>query len=315
MTTSIVRTLASSLNRVLHTFNLHISRYSTYQWVAQRSWDPKDIEALTLSAAQQLARAGDRSRAEIEAELATASWYHTYEILPGIMTPGRSEFNAKALLDQNDIPQDLSGKKALDIGAWDGPLSFELERRGAEVTALDIQYPDNTGFNVAKRILNSRVRYIQASVYDLTTVLKEKFDLICFLGVFYHLKHPIYAFEQIASALARDGLVLFGGECLLQYAETLKGDPSPVDIKKIAASDVPVALCYPGRYKNASNWFVPNVACLRSWMQACGLEMIGYETTMPGPTTFPVQRIHGAARKVSDLASTEEHTIYQKNWG
>jgi 2-polyprenyl-3-methyl-5-hydroxy-6-metoxy-1,4-benzoquinol methylase len=54
----------------------------------------------------------------------------------------------------------------LDIGAWDGPFTFELERRGAQVTALDIQDPDVTVFNAVKEIKNSSATYVCGSVYD-----------------------------------------------------------------------------------------------------------------------------------------------------
>jgi tRNA (mo5U34)-methyltransferase len=68
-------------------------------------------------------------------------------------------------LDYYGIPEDLTGKSALDIGAWDGLYSFELERRRASVVALDIQDPERTGFNIARKIKNSSVKYLKCSVY------------------------------------------------------------------------------------------------------------------------------------------------------
>jgi tRNA (mo5U34)-methyltransferase len=80
-------------------------------------------------------------------------WKHSFEIIPGVVTPGDWGFtnSASQLDDIYGMPKDLTGLRALDIGALDGVHSFELERRGAQVTAIDIQSPDVTGFNIAKK--------------------------------------------------------------------------------------------------------------------------------------------------------------------
>ena len=74
--------------------------------------------------------------------------------------------NPKLYLDELGISQDLSGLRTLDIGAFDGPFTFELERRGAHVTALDIQDPDITVFNAVKAIKHSSANYVRGSIYD-----------------------------------------------------------------------------------------------------------------------------------------------------
>jgi SAM-dependent methyltransferase len=259
-------------------------------------------------------------------KISDTSWYHSYELVPGLKTPGILPIDAAEILDSLNIPKNLEGKQALDIGSWDGPIAFELEKRGASTIAVDIQNPNNTGFNVAKEILNSDVNYIQSSVYDLTTVLDHKsFDLICFFGVFYHLKHPILAFEEISKVLKNEGILIFEGECFLNYAEpyqyfknyqNLEDSSSSYDeeISIIASSSLPITLCYPGQFKNSSNWFIPNVACIFSWLDACGLEMICYHlyNNKDSPSN-PLQRITGIAKK-SQSGIREEHPIVPKNW-
>ena len=84
-------------------------------------------------------------------------WYLSFEIVPGVITPGITAVDPKSRLELFGLPDDLRGARALDIGTWDGPVAFELERRGASVTALDIQDPNLTGFNTAKAILGSHV--------------------------------------------------------------------------------------------------------------------------------------------------------------
>ena len=140
------------------------------------------------------------TRTEIVSLIASVRWYHGWEIVPGIETPGQCKLDPRDQLDAIGVPGDLSGFTAMDTGTYDGALAFELERRGATVVATDIQDPDRTGFNAAKSILGSRVQYIRSSVYDISKAV-GKFDLILFCGVYYHLKHPVLAFEEMDKIL------------------------------------------------------------------------------------------------------------------
>lgn len=243
------------------------------------------------------------------------SWYHRFEILPGYFTPGTIEFPAAIILDDQGIAKDLTGMRALDIGTWDGPLAFELERRGATVTAVDIQDPDSTGFNVAKRVLGSKVAYRRATVYELADLAIPEQDLVCFRGVYYHLKYPMLAFEKISSILKIGGLLYFEGECLLHYAEDLNGQRTDLDISALAASDVPLAMFCPGRFKDGSNWFVPNLACLKSILQTTGMELVRHRLfSKPDQKPYPAQRFVGLARKTQAFSETSEHPVYENRW-
>lgn len=129
---------------------------------------------------------------EARALIKSVTWYHRFQLRPGLVTPGVEEFDAGPICDSMGIPHDLTNKRALDIGSWDGPLAFEMERRGAEVIALDIQDPNRVGFAVARRILQSRVEHIRASVYELDQLGLGQFDHIAFRGIYYHLKAPFW---------------------------------------------------------------------------------------------------------------------------
>ena len=232
-------------------------------------------------------------------------WYQTFEIVPGVFTPGMLRTNAKESFDYFGIPPDLRGKQVLEIGTWDGPIAFEAEARGATVTALDIQDPSRTGFNVAKEILKSNVTYIQGSVYDAAKLLGpgKTFDYIFFLGVFYHLKHPILAFEELSKLLNDDGALVFEGECLRFYCEDEAGVRMDDEcIRKLASSNVPVTLFYANKYKgDDSNWFIPNYVCLKGWMEAAGLEIIRHSFHEVPDGERPLQRVGGVAHRVSGL--------------
>lgn len=126
-------------------------------------------------------------------------WYHSIEIAPGIITPGRIPHSyLKQLLRRIALPENLEGLSVLDIGAWDGFFSFEAERRGARrVVALDLHPPDRYGFAIARDLLGSHVEYIQGSVYDLSPEVHGEFDIVLFLGVLYHLRYPLLALDRI----------------------------------------------------------------------------------------------------------------------
>ena len=101
------------------------------------------------------------------------------------------------------IPEDLTGYTVLDIGAWHGFFSFECERRGADrVVAIDRFAWDKFGmkeFLNAKDSLGSNVEYHHADVHELDADTLGTFDLVLFLGVFYHHRNPLQALENIRS--------------------------------------------------------------------------------------------------------------------
>ncbi len=216
-------------------------------------------------------------------------WFHAFEIVPGIITPGEFRVDARAKLNKFfGLDQSLAGKRILEIGTWDGAYAFELELRQAEVVATDIQAPDATGFNTGKQILKSQVTYVQTSVYDLQQHVDGLFDIVLFMGVFYHLKYPLLAFEQIRRMLKIGGLLLFEGECFSHYAETSNNTKlwtklalNSLLLTLVAHSEIPIALSYRGTYKSASNWFIPNVACLKNWLLATGFDIQRFQTSFP----------------------------------
>src|ERR1700722_19678980 len=129
-------------------------------------------------------------------ELAKLGYYHSIELPDGRVIPGLQSIETQRLrLAQFPIPQDLRGKRVLDIGAWDGWFSFEMERRGASVVAVDAT--SKTRFLEAKAMLNSKVEHVVADICHLTPRDIGYFDIVLFFGVLYHLKHPMLALERV----------------------------------------------------------------------------------------------------------------------
>lgn len=127
--------------------------------------------------------------------------YHTIEI-PGSDLPGggvlpglQSTEHLRWRLSLFGLPEDLRGKRVLDIGAWDGWFSFECERRGAQVVAVDC-VALNT-FLEARELLRSNVEYLTLDVAELSAAKLGRFDIVLFFGVLYHLRHPLLGLEKV----------------------------------------------------------------------------------------------------------------------
>ena len=239
---------------------------------------------------------------EVQKLVDAKSWYHGYEIMPGVMTKGKFEVDPPRAFDFLGVPADLSGKRALDIGAWDGPYTFELERRGAQVTAFDIQDPDRTGFNTAKQILNSCVEYVRGDVLALPEEWMATFDVVFYLGVFYHLKTPLVAFQNICRALKPDGMMYFEG-AILDFADRV--DPAWRKRRRLIKrmAELPVAYFAREEYcGDKSNWFIPTHLCVQDWIRSTGFEIVR------SGRDEELSRSWGAARKRDDF-QPDEHFV------
>ncbi len=180
-------------------------------------------------------------------------WWHQIELPGGHLTPGpdRSAEKLAALR----LP-DLRGKTVLDVGALDGYFSFAAERRGASrVVALDTymwQKPGGKdGFEYARGALGSNVESVEVEVLDISPETVGRFDVVLFLGVLYHMRHPLLALERIAE-VTEELLVL----------ETL------VDLTFLRS---PAAAFYPwALFRDDTNWWGPNQAAVVGMLRSVG---------------------------------------------
>ena len=197
-------------------------------------------------------------------------WYHQIEIRPGIVTPGIND--STNTLRRLDLPARCDGLRVLDIGARDGFFSFELERRGAEVVAIDYIDPSASGFAVARELLGSQVQCAVCNVYDIDPGRHGTFDIVLFLGLLYHLRDPLLALDRIWEVCRPDAILALETQ-LLDNALLVDGGR----FRRLADIDPQLRrTClmqfYPGDSLNgdASNYWAPNAACVRGLFDAAG---------------------------------------------
>jgi tRNA (mo5U34)-methyltransferase len=214
----------------------------------------------------QLKLTVDQIRAKIAA---VPYWFHRIELAEGIVTPGEDDTPAKARWFE--LPTDLKGKRVLDIGCYEGYFSFECERRGAEVVAIDI-IPPNTGFSLVHETLQSTVNFRQASIYELTPENFGEFDLVLCLGVIYHLRHPLLGLERIHS-ICKDQLIIETQICDHYFIDS-QGQPQSLVTLAPNLADQPIVQFYPGAQLNndPSNWWAPNLAALNGMLVSSGFQ-------------------------------------------
>jgi SAM-dependent methyltransferase len=202
-------------------------------------------------------------------------WYHTLELPGGIVTPGRIDLRKVA---PRLLPDDLRGLRALDVGTFDGFWAFELERRGAEVVAIDIdrvgdaQLPPGNrtrlernaqdldlalsrGFDIAAELLGSSVEHVTCDGLELTPeAIGGPVDFAFIGALLIHLRDPVRALERVFGALT-------AGARLYQ----------------LESISLPLTVLHPRQpvarlntLRTAFNWWGPNWATLRDWVRTAG---------------------------------------------
>jgi tRNA (mo5U34)-methyltransferase len=214
-------------------------------------------------------------------------WFHNLHLPDGAQTApdhGLGDFPAVKWAQIADhLPRDLAGWTALDIGCNAGFYSFELARRGARVTGLDVDehYLAQARWAAGQYGLADQVRFEQAQVYDLAH-RTERYDLVLFLGVLYHLRYPLLGLDIVAEKVGR--LMVF-------QTLTMPGDEVVTDTSTLGI-DNRERLLAPGWPKMAfiehelasdpTNWWAPNHAACEALLRATGLRV----TARPGDEIY-----------------------------
>jgi tRNA (mo5U34)-methyltransferase len=188
------------------------------------------------------------------------------------------------------LPERLDGKTVLDIGCNAGFYAMEMKRRGAaRVLGLDSDEDYLAQARFAAEVNSLDIEFRKLSVYDVGA-LGERFDLVIFMGVLYHLRHPLLALDLIHEHVAGD-LLLFQS---MQRGSDRVAEVAPdYDFWTTAQfddADYPKLHFVEQRYAaDPTNWWIPNRACVEAMLRSAGFSIAAH----PEPEVYLCRR--GAA--------------------
>jgi tRNA (mo5U34)-methyltransferase len=173
------------------------------------------------------------------------------------------------------VPEDLTGKSVLDIGCNAGFYSIEMKRRGASrVLGIDSEPMYLAQGRFAAEVLGMEIEFRQLSVYDVAQ-LREKFDLVIFMGVLYHLRHPLLALDLIREHVAGDLLLFQSMQRGSQEVGTLTSDYDFWETDVFDRPDFPRMHFIEKRYAHdPTNWWIPNRACVEAMLRSARFRIL-----------------------------------------
>lgn len=207
-------------------------------------------------------------------------WFHNIE-LEGIPTAPNHFLgdypSVKWCKFAHAVPADLTGKTVLDIGCNAGFYSLEMKRRGAQrVLGVDFDEAYLEQARFAADVAKAEIEFRKLSVYDVAA-LGERFDIVLFMGVLYHLRHPLLALDLI-----REHVV--GELMIFQSMQRGSTDVLPVeDNYDFWREDLFDEPSFPklhfveNRYANdPTNWWIPNRACAEAMLRSAGFDITAH---------------------------------------
>jgi len=225
-------------------------------------------------------------------------WYHVIELAPGKVTKGIVDQRAASA---KILPANFSGVRALDVGTFDGFWAFELERRGADVVAVDLDsyeesdWPplnrarlrkavsegDQPGrrFRMAKEILGSKVERIPSNIYEVgPEKIGGPVDFALIGSLLMHLRDPVRGLEAVRSAIKPDGRLLVVEPIIMSLS--LLRRRHAMAVLRAARTDY--------------DWWVPNLRCLLDWMLLGGFDRLRRVGFFRIPTVGNIKQWHVA---------------------
>jgi len=222
-------------------------------------------------------RPQDRDAALRQAVAQFSFWYHRIELPGGVVTPGVNPLSPESY----GVPADLSGKRVLDVGAWDGFWSFEALKRGArEVVAID-DFSDYMGkldqryawdtFDLCRSALGYSAEVCQRyemSVYEVDAARLGRFDVVFFFGTLYHLRYPLLALDRLSAVC--DGEIFVESAISDDYSPYRGGYGHGYPGQQMVMEFYPTTE-YAG---NATNFWAPTLFCMVNLVGASGFRQV-----------------------------------------
>jgi tRNA (mo5U34)-methyltransferase len=244
------------------------------------------------------------SREEVQRRVAElGEWFHNMDLM-GVKTAPRHFLGDYPAVKwrgfAHAVPADLRGKSVLDVGCNAGFYSMEMKRRGAaRVVAIDSDEGYLAQGRFAAEVSGYEdIEFRRMSVYDVGA-LGEKFDIVLFLGVLYHLRHPLLALDLLHEHATRD---------LLVFQSLMRGDADTREFE----GDYPFSETgvfddprFPRMYfiereysHDCTNWWIPNRACAEAMLRSAGFEIVDH----PEAEVFVCRRM--------DVDMLEPYAVY-----
>jgi tRNA (mo5U34)-methyltransferase len=236
-------------------------------------------------------------------EFEAKGWWHSFDLPDGRRIEGVcSADGLRTRIEQYPIPADLRGARVLDIGAWDGWYTFEMERRGADVVAVDCW--DNPRFHQIHSALKSRAEYRVMDVYELTPQTVGQFDIVLFMGVLYHLKHPLLALERVC-ALTRDLAVV---DSFILREEHRPGE----NVENRSVMEFYETEEFGGQ---TDNWCGPSLPCLMAMCRTAGFARVEHRASLPNGACLACYRKWDSVADVNSFAPELLDAVHHTNFG
>jgi tRNA (mo5U34)-methyltransferase len=186
------------------------------------------------------------------------------------------------------IAPDLHGQSVLDIGCNAGFYSIEMKRRGADrVVAIDSDEDYLAQARFAAQVTGADIEFQRLSVYEVAR-LKERFDLVLFMGVLYHLRHPLLALDLLHEQVVKDTMI---------FQSLLRGSPEaqpleedyPFEEREIfERPDFPKMFFIEKSYSgDHTNWWIPNRAAAEAMLRSAGFQIVDH----PEEEVFVCKRV------------------------
>jgi tRNA (mo5U34)-methyltransferase len=206
-------------------------------------------------------------------------WFHNIN-LNGVQTAPQHFLgdypNVKWKALAQEVPRDLTGATVLDVGCNGGFYSLEMKRRGAErVLGVDVDDRYLAQARFAAATLGLEIEFMKLSVYDVDSI-PGQFDYVFFMGVFYHLRYPLFALDKVIKKIGHQLIfqtMLRGSENVQQWND----DYHFWNKKIFEQPDFPCMYFIENSYAgDPTNWWVPNRGAAEAMLRSSGLEIVSH---------------------------------------
>lgn len=218
------------------------------------------------------------SREELRRRIdALGPWFHNMEIGGVPTAPGHFLGDypmVKWRAFAHAVPRDLASKTVLDIGCNAGFYALEFKRRGAaRVLGIDSDDGYLAQARFAAEMAELDIEFRNLSVYDVAA-LGERFDIVLFLGVLYHLRHPLLALDLIHEHVASETVIVQSMQRGSDEVEQVPADFPFSEVEPFCRPGYPKLHFVERRYAgDQTNWWIPNRACMEAMLRSAGFEI------------------------------------------